>query len=53
MDNTEPLCDRHAWKETYYGYECKWCGAFVPFGCEPWAPEDNDEECSLDCEDES
>ncbi len=31
-------CD---WKEVYYGYECRKCGCFVAFGCEPWAPDDD------------
>ena len=30
----------HDWQEVYYGYECKNCKAFIPFGCEPWAPEE-------------
>lgn len=36
-------CD---WKEVYYGYECRKCGTFVPFGCEPWATEEDVEEDS-------
>jgi hypothetical protein len=45
-------CDpfQHAWEEVYYGYECQKCGLFVPFGCEPWAP-DADEVYELAVED--
>ena len=32
-------CKSTDWKEEYYGYRCKVCGNFVPFGCEPWMPE--------------
>lgn len=31
-------------KEVYYGYECTICKLFVPFGCEPWAPTDENDE---------
>lgn len=36
-------CDpfRHDWQEEYYGYKCRVCGMFVPFGCEPWGPEED------------
>jgi len=34
----ERSCD---WDETHYGHRCSTCGAFVPFGCEPWAPDDD------------
>ena len=35
-------CDpwNHSWKEEYYGYKCIHCGMFVPFGCEPWRPDE-------------
>jgi hypothetical protein len=32
---------KHDWKEVYYGYECRKCSLFVPFGCEPWAPDED------------
>jgi len=35
-------CRSGDWKEVYYGYECRVCGAFVPFGGEPWAPDDGE-----------
>lgn len=33
----------HHWREVYYGYECEICGEFIPYGCEPWL-DDEDEE---------
>lgn len=38
----------HEWTETYYGYRCDNCGRFFPFGCEPWAPIDDDEDDDAD-----
>ncbi len=35
-------CQANDWTEEYYGYRCRACGDFVPFGCEPWAPDDNE-----------
>jgi hypothetical protein len=37
------LCEMtsHAWKEEYYGYKCETCGEFIPYGCEPWMPDDD------------
>lgn len=35
-------CKPDDWLEEYYGYRCRVCGAFVPFGCEPWAPDDEE-----------
>ena len=29
-------CD---WEKEYYGYRCKKCSWFVPFGSEPWRPD--------------
>lgn len=39
------VCDmtHHEWTEGYYGYRCDNCGLFIPFGCEPWAPNDDNE----------
>lgn len=31
----------HDWREGYYGWECD-CGEFIPFGCEPWVPTDDE-----------
>ena len=43
-ENGNEPCDpfHHKWVETYYGWECEICGMFVPFGCEPWMPLDDD-----------
>jgi hypothetical protein len=30
----------HQWREEYYGYKCINCEEFIPFGCEPWAPDE-------------
>lgn len=30
----------HDWIESYYGYDCKICGLFIPYGSEPWMPFD-------------
>lgn len=30
------------WEEEYYGYRCKICGEFIPYGCEPWMPTDEE-----------
>lgn len=35
---------KHDWREIYYGYECRKCGAFVAHGCEPWAPDEDESE---------
>lgn len=35
-------CRPDDWVEDYAGYRCRVCGDFVPFGCEPWAPDDYD-----------
>ena len=32
---------KHEWYEVYYGYECV-CGLFIPYGCEPWIPIDEE-----------
>lgn len=28
----------HDWTEAYYGYRCRRCDLFIPYGCEPWMP---------------
>lgn len=47
------ICEatHHEWKEEYYGYKCETCGEFIPYGCEPWMPLDDEEEDyhSYDC----
>jgi hypothetical protein len=45
LGNGNPICDAidHRWLEEYYGYKCENCGAFVPYGSEPWL-DDNDAE---------
>ena len=35
--------EKHDWREVYYGWQCRRCGQFVAFGCEPWALPDEDE----------
>lgn len=30
----------HLWEEDFYGWRCAGCDSFIPFGCEPWAPDD-------------
>lgn len=34
---------KHEWIEQYYGYRCQ-CGEFIPYGCEPWLPEEDIED---------
>jgi hypothetical protein len=34
-----PDWDAHDFAEVYYGYQCKTCGLFFAFGCEPWLDE--------------
>jgi hypothetical protein len=38
---TRCACD---YEETYYGWKCKKCGDFIPFGCAPWEDWDEPEE---------
>ncbi len=35
---TVPICNYHAciYEKEYYGYRCKHCGQFIPYGCETW-----------------
>lgn len=35
------MTHEHKWVEEYYGYKCE-CGAFIPYGCEPWIPTDEE-----------
>ena len=37
------FCGDHEWQEVYYGYACRYCDAFVPFGCEPWVDVDQEQ----------
>jgi hypothetical protein len=40
-----PICDDHdftQFEEEYYGYRCPRCKMFIPDGCEPWAPEEQE-----------
>lgn len=32
--------DRHDWHDVYYGHRCRRCETFVPFGAEPWMPDE-------------
>jgi hypothetical protein len=34
----------HKWDEEYYGYRCSKCLTFIPFGCDPWLPNDEEED---------
>ena len=36
-------CTHHEWVEEYYGYVCENCGLFIPYGSEPWMPDDPDD----------
>lgn len=38
----QEFCDplSHEWYEGYYGWRCKNCQDFIPYGCEPWAVDD-------------
>lgn len=38
------LCQmtHHDWVEEYYGYRCTQCGEFIPYGCEPWMPDEDE-----------
>ena len=42
-ENAKQICEltHHDWQEGYYGLECSQCGEFIPYGCEPW---DTDQE---------
>ena len=31
-------CKPDDWLEEYYGWRCRVCDAFIPFGSEPWLP---------------
>lgn len=41
----------HCWEEVYYGYKCAKCEQFIPFGCEPWLPEEAEMLASDDADD--
>jgi hypothetical protein len=47
-DTTTPgqvdCCSGTHMREEYYGWRCTVCDAFYPFGCEPWAPLDEEDE---------
>ena len=47
-----PGCVNHVWEETYYGLKCQVCGVFVPSGCEPWMPIDEEDDEEEDDEEE-
>lgn len=54
-EEVKQICDltHHEWADEYYGLKCENCGEFIPYGCEPWIPfEDDDEpeERWADCE---
>ena len=44
-EKAQELCNLiyHRWTEEYYGYVCENCGLLVPYGSEPWMPDDPDE----------
>jgi hypothetical protein len=33
----------HDFQEEYYGYRCVKCQQFIPYGCEPWAADEDEE----------
>jgi hypothetical protein len=41
---TREICEatHHEWKEEYYGYKCENCGEFIPYGSEPWEPDEEE-----------
>lgn len=45
-DEKRKLCEttHHKWRGEYYGYKCEICGDFIPYGCEPWLPVEDDDE---------
>jgi hypothetical protein len=45
-EKAHELCEitHHQWSEDYYGYTCQNCGEFIPYGCEPWTPVDQDDD---------
>lgn len=53
MEDDQP-CDmlKHDWDEGYYGYTCKKCKVFIPYGSEPWVDySELDKERGLDIQD--
>jgi len=44
------FCAQHVYDDDYYGWKCRYCGLFFPFGCAPW--EDGAAEISDDWDDE-
>jgi len=44
IDNTNCV---HDWGEEYYGYRCKKCPAFIPYGCEPWVDYSDDDNSAM------
>jgi len=44
-EKAQELCNMftHRWKDEYYGYRCENCGDFIPYGCDPWMPFDDDD----------
>lgn len=43
MDGIAHACEPGDWTEEYNGYRCRVCQAFVPFGSEPWAADEEGE----------
>jgi hypothetical protein len=41
----------HVWIEEYYGHCCCKCKQFIPYGGEPWMPDDEDFFDESDAED--
>jgi hypothetical protein len=43
-EEIQQICDatHHKWIDEYYGQKCETCGIFIPYGCEPWMPLDDD-----------
>jgi len=43
-EKAEEVCafTQHVWEEGYYGWTCRVCGQLIPYGCEPWAPQEDD-----------
>ena len=43
-EKAQEFCNvwRHDWEEEHYGYRCRNCRDFIPCGCEPWMPLDDE-----------
>ena len=42
QNDCQSLGANHNYTEEYYGYRCIDCDQFIPYGCEPWLPDDDE-----------